>query len=139
MSNKKELNFISIFSVLFLVCSSLSAIIVAFSTPRVWGVNNRTIYRSFYRFQNQMEKDEKLEFDEEYCRAYFNQRYNIEDPDLAQTIFYTGDIPSIESEYLMTIHSGGEAVFIKVFRDEQLNLNSQKAGSEFLSIWGDRK
>lgn len=139
MSKKKELRFISIFSVLLLVCSSLSAIYVTFSTPRVWGVNDRTIYRSFYRLQNQMEMDEKSEFDEEYCRAYLNQRYNIEDPDLAQTIFYTGDIPSIESEYVMTVHSGGEAIFIKVFRDDELSLRTQNAGSEFLSIWGEKK
>lgn len=111
----KELSFISIFTVLFLVGCIIGALVIYMSPSRKRGISDRQVYRTFYRLQTHMELEDISDFNEEFTRAYVNENFSLDTPDLTQTIFYTGDIPGFGSEYLMTLHRGGEAAFYKVY------------------------
>ena len=114
MKNKKEQSFISIFSVSFVVCCGICSIAIFFMKERSYPKEEWNVRRSLRTLEMYALQENENKVNLELLSKALSHRFSLDDPITSQTVFYTGDIPAVKSEYVIKVYQGGKAYFAKV-------------------------
>jgi hypothetical protein len=139
MKNKKEQSFISIFAVIFLVCCTICSIAILFMNGRSYPSEEWNVRRSLRTLELYALQENESRVNLELLNEALSQRFSFDDPITAQTVFYTGDIPAVKSEYVIKVYQGKKAYFAKINPNGEFGLYPEAFSETPEKFWEAEK